>query len=368
MKYCKTCIMPDTKPGVYLDHQGNCNACRNTKIKNKINWKKRKEELKIIVEEIKKNNKDSYYDCIVPISSGGKDSWFQAYIMSKVYKCKVLCVNMVAHLPTTEGINNINALIKDLPIDIIKITLKPSVHSRLRRNAFIRLGEPNWAEHCMVFAGVYNAAKIYNVPLIVWGEDISFEFGGLSKKQTSDASNLLYKNDLIKDKKVYDLIDKSVDKGDLFFYKFPKKSEIKKSKIKSIYLGYFYNWNGDSNYHFVKKRGFMAEKIKRNGHYVDYDNIDEKLVEINGWMKYLKFGFWYATDELCVEIYNKRLTRSKAAKILKDLNGEFPTNFLDDWLLFHKISKDEFYNIVNKYINRKIFDKDKNWWKLKYMP
>ena len=28
-----------------------------------------------------------------------------------------------------------------------------------------------------------------------------------------------------------------------------------------------------------------------SGNYLDYDNIDEKLCEINIWLKYLKFGF-----------------------------------------------------------------------------
>ena len=35
MKYCKSCVMPNTKPGVYFDEEGNCNACRNMKIKKK---------------------------------------------------------------------------------------------------------------------------------------------------------------------------------------------------------------------------------------------------------------------------------------------------------------------------------------------
>jgi translation initiation factor 1 (eIF-1/SUI1) len=38
----------------------------------------------------------------------------------------------------------------------------------------------------------------------------------------------------------------------------------------------------------LKKKGFKAEKKIRNGHFVNYDNIDEKLHEVNEWMKYLK--------------------------------------------------------------------------------
>ena len=64
---------------------------------------------------------------------------------------------------------------------------------------------------------------------------------------------------------------------------------------------------------------------------VDYDNIDEKLCDINGWMKYLKFGFWYPTDELCYEIYNKRMKRKDAAKLIRELTEEFPSEFFSDF-------------------------------------
>ena len=38
------------------------------------------------------------------------------------------------------------------------------------------------------------------MPLVVWGEDVAFEFGGTSTEQRSDATNLLGDNDLIKEK------------------------------------------------------------------------------------------------------------------------------------------------------------------------
>ena len=364
MIYCKSCLLPNTKPGVKFT-EGICSACINNKIKSKINWSERNKKLRKIIKKIKKENPNSSYDCIVPISSGGKDSWFQAYTMSKIFKCKVLCVNLAAHLPTKEGISNLNAMIKDLNLDVIKLTLKPSVHSELRSECFKKIGEPNWAEHCMVFAGVFNAAKIFNVPLIVWGEDISFEFGGFGTKQTPDASNLLYKNDLLKSKKIEDFINKNVSKDDMYFYKLPSKKEIKQSKIKSVYLGYYLNWDGTNNYKFVKKRGFKSESFIRNGHMLDFDNIDEKLCEVNGWMKYLKFGFGYATDELCYEIYNNRLKREDAIAKLKKLTLNYFPSYLDDFLRFHKISENEFYEIALKFLNKKIFKQKDNWWELK---
>lgn len=366
MKYCKSCVMPNTKPGVYFDEEGNCNACRNMKIKGKINWSDREEQLRILISKIKKNKKNKNdYDCLVPISNGGKDSWFQAHTLSKKFNCKVLCVNLSAHLPTKEGISNINHMIEDLNIDIIKITVKPSVHANLRLKAFKKLGEPNWTEHCLVFAGVFNMAKLYNVPLVVWGEDVAFEFGGTSTEQRSDATNLLGDNDLIKGKKISELKGKDISNKDLFFYEFPNNSDLKKNDIRSIYLSYFVNWDGESNFKFVKKRGFNPLKKPRKGHLVTYDNIDEKLCEINGWFKYLKFGFWFPTDEICNEIWNKRLTRKKGIEYLKKLNDDFPIDHFEDFLNFHNISEEEFFKVAYKFVNKKIFIKHNNFFKLK---
>ena len=45
MEYCKKCVMPDTKPGVFLNDEGLCNACRTQKSKRTIDWEQRQEWL-----------------------------------------------------------------------------------------------------------------------------------------------------------------------------------------------------------------------------------------------------------------------------------------------------------------------------------
>ena len=73
MNYCKSCMMPDTKPDLSFDENGICNACNNFKNRDSINWDERQAEFLEIIEEYKSN---SNWDCIVPVS-GGKDSTFQ---------------------------------------------------------------------------------------------------------------------------------------------------------------------------------------------------------------------------------------------------------------------------------------------------
>ncbi len=81
IKYCRTCVIPNTRPDISFDKWGVCSACNNHfATKKKINWKKRLKSLKIILHKHKKNSKLNNYDCIIPVS-GGKDSIYQTFVI-----------------------------------------------------------------------------------------------------------------------------------------------------------------------------------------------------------------------------------------------------------------------------------------------
>lgn len=356
--------MPNTKPGVWLDENGHCNACRAKKVKAEIDWDARFKELEKIVDEIKRKN-HPFYDCIVPVS-GGKDSWYQAAMLAEHFGLKVLCVTLAAHMPTTEGINNLNNMIKDLNVDHMKITIKPSTFRKIRQKCFLQQGEPNWAEHSAMFSSVVNTALIYEVPLIVWGEDIAFEFGGLQRSESKPSALAIDKSDLIKNKTIIDWLDEDISERDVFFYKYPEYEKLETAGVQSIYLGHFVKWYGRKNYEFVKERGFSARSAgPLPGNYLDYDNIDEKLCEINIWFKYLKFGFWRATDQLCYDLWNDRLSREEAIKIVNTLQDEKPFNDLEDFLNFHMITRKQFDETVEKFRNLDLWHKLDGEWQLK---
>ncbi|MFK7872452.1 MAG: N-acetyl sugar amidotransferase [Oligoflexales bacterium] len=365
MKYCNRCVMPDTKPGVSFDERGLCNACRSQEQKKHIDWDARAKELDLIVEDIKKK-KHPFYDCVIPVS-GGKNSWYQALVMAKRYDLKCLCVCLGAHLPTTEGIHNLNTMIEDLGVDLIKITLKPSVYRNIRKKCFVQQGEPNWGEHCSMFSSVVNTALIYEVPLIVWGEDIAFEYGGIQNTSSKPSALDIDKNDLIKQKTVHDWLDDDIHPRDVFFYEYPDYDRLKEAGIHSIYLGHYEFWDGRKQYEIVKERGFHPRaEGPLPGNYIDYDNIDEKLCEINIWLKYIKFGFWRATDQTCYDIWTERLTRDEAVDIVNEIQGEFPSEYYQDFLRFHNITDKEFWEVVEKFRNKDIWEKKDGKWSLRY--
>lgn len=364
MKYCTNCVMPNTKPGVWLDERGFCNACRTKEVKAKIDWDQRFKDLELIVEDIKKAN-HPFYDCIVAVS-GGKDSWYQAAILAEHFGLKVLCVTLGAHLPTTEGIENLNNMINDLNVDHMKITIKPSTFRKIRKKCFLRQGEPNWAEHSAMFSSVVNTALVYEVPLVVWGEDIAFEFGGLQHGDSKPSALGIDKNDLLKEKTILDWLDDDISERDVFFYKYPDYRKLKDAGVQSIYLGHFVKWYGRKNYDFVKERGFTGRRAgPLPGNYLNYDNIDEKLCEINIWLKYMKFGFWRATDQTCYDIWNDQLSREEAVKIVNGLQDQLPLNDFEDFLEFHDLSEAEFWKTAESFRNLDIWKKCGEKWVLK---
>jgi hypothetical protein len=214
---------------------------------------------------------------------------------------------------------------------------------------------------------VTNVALIYDVPLVVWGEDIAFEFGGRNEALSKPSALAINKNDLIKEKTVVDWLDDDISESEIFFYKYPDYDRLKSAGIKSIYLGHYFKWDGRSNYNLAKERGFQERQSGcLSGNYIDYDNIDEKLCEINIWFKYLKFGFWRPTDQACYDVWNDRLSREEASAIVNRLSGEFPCEYFNDFLRFHNVSEDEFWDVVNKFRNMDIWVEENGLWLLRY--
>ena len=52
MRYCKNCILPDSRPGLVIESDGICNACKNSILKNdEINWRNREQSFNKLVKK-----------------------------------------------------------------------------------------------------------------------------------------------------------------------------------------------------------------------------------------------------------------------------------------------------------------------------
>ena len=89
VKWCKKCVMSNQRPRIIFDKDGICSGCHNAEYKKTVDWSKREDELKKLLD--KHRSKNNNWDVIVP-SSGGKDSGYVAHKLKYEYGMNPLTV------------------------------------------------------------------------------------------------------------------------------------------------------------------------------------------------------------------------------------------------------------------------------------
>lgn len=367
MRRCKRCVMPDTKPGVVLDEEGVCQACRHVEKKKQIDWDARLEELRKLCDKYR-GSKGDYYDCMIPVS-GGKDSHFQIYMLKEVMKMNPLLINVDNFSWTETGRQNYYNMSEAFGCDILSLSLNRKVARKMVRKAFEKLGSPTWIWDRAVYVFPIRMAINMNIPLVVYGENVSIEYGGVLKKETYSAKDQI-NNDVVKPVDLEEWLDEDITMKDLYTCVYPVKEEIEAAKLEPIYLSYFVPWDGYANYQLAKKYGFKSlddtGEWKREGYIEDYDQIDAIGYLVHPWLKYPKFGIGRATEVAGYWIRGGRIPRDEALKLAEEHDHKLDSKALRDFLDFTGYSEKEFWEITESFINEDIWEKvGDHEWKLK---
>jgi len=359
MKYCSNCFLPSTKPQLTFNEKGICSACLNYWNRPNIDWKKRKDTFLEIIHEIKKNNHSNNWDCVVPVS-GGKDSTYQALKLREL-GLNPLCVTATTCDLSELGRKNIENL-KQLGFDYIEFSTNPLVRKKLNRIGLEMIGDISWPEHISINTIPITIALKYDINLIIWGENSQNEYGGLDNaaKARELTWEWLMQFAGFVGLRISDIEGMyGLEKKDLIPYYYPSMEEIKKAKIQSLFLGYFFPWSGYENYEYVMKHGFTTYDKWVEGSYENYENLDNFQTGIHDYFKFLKFGWSRATDILSMAIRRKQISRAQAFEIIKERDGKYPSSYLGKSLkqiLSHiDMSIEEFDTICDKFTNKEIF-------------
>ena len=345
MKYCQKCVMPDTKPGVVLDEEGVCQACRNYEKRKSINWQEKFEQLKELANKYRRD--DGYYDCIVT-SSGGKDSHFAAYIMKRLLNMNPLVVSVVDPFTKTKaGMHNFQNILDAFGCDNISLHMNPDLVRKIVRIALEELGSPTWPVDRAIYAFPIQMAIKMNIKLVTYGENVSYEYGGVQQEETYSAKDQIY-NDVAKNIGFKFWYERGIKKEEINSLIYPAAGEIEEAQIEPIYLSYFISWDGFENYQLAKKYGFrdLAHEWKREGYIEDYDQIDTMAYLVHPWLKYPKFGFTHTTDVCCYWIRGGKITREEAIELVRQHDHKLDQRALDDFLQFTGYTDEEFWEIV----------------------
>lgn len=360
LRYCVRCVMPHTKPDLYIDDEGVCNACRSIEKRKEIDWSQRKTEFLDVLSKHGRNG--SNWDCIVPVS-GGKDSTYQVIRMLQL-GLNPLCVTSHTCDLSDIGRANIENL-KRLGVDHFEFSPNPIVRAKLNRIGLTEVGDISWPEHVGIFTIPVRAAVQFNVPLIVWGENSQNEYGGpaaaaennvLTRRWLEEFGGLL-------GMRVSDLSETyGIEPRHLLPYQYPSDEELQRVGVTGLFLGYYLPWDGLSNALIAQANGFVTYDQPVEGSMVNYENLDNCQTGIHDYFKFLKFGFSRTTDIACLHVRRDRITRQDALEVVRARDGKFPWSYLgkplEEILAPLDMSVDEFIKVCDRFTNKKIFKRD----------
>ena len=359
MRYCKQCVLPDTRPGIFLDDDGVCSACHGHRDKEtKIDWAARAQAFETLVAETK--TQSTSYDCIVPVS-GGKDSWYQV-IRAKEHGLSVLAVTWRTPARTEIGQRNLDRMIEKLGVDHIDYTISPDVERRFMKATFEERGTTGLPMHMALFAIPIRLAVQFRIPLILWGENPQLEYGGNELERLSntlDADWLSKHGCLESTDASYWLGKEGLSEADLHAYRLPESPDF---KVRSVFLGAFYKWNSYDNTRIAQDHGFVYEQgAERTGTW-DFADIDCEFISLHHFLKWYKFGFTRAFDTLSVQIRYGMITRDQAVAEIRRRGLDAPKADIAAFCAFQGKPEDWFWAVCDTFRNPDVWVRREGRW------
>lgn len=353
--FCRKCVISNQRPNSAVEYkhtaeskksviafndEGICDACLNAERKHEvIDWERRRAELTVLCDKYRSRN--GSYDCLVP-GSGGKDSFYQSWMLKYEFGMNPLTCTWAPHIYTDWGWRNFNRWIH-AGFDNYLLTPNGRVKRLMTRLAVENLFHPfqPFIIGQKGFAPGF-AAKM-NIPLIFYGENEA-EYGNPIADNESAKRDYDYFS-MASDDETYlggvsvaDLIERfGVRKADLAAYMPSDPRELEEKGVEVHYLGYYLKWHPQAAYYFaVENGGFEASPERTPGTYSKYNSIDDKIDDLHYYTTHVKFGIGRTSYDAAQEIRSGDIEREEGVALVRRYDGEFPDRFANE--LFEYLS------------------------------
>lgn len=352
--------MPETRPRITFNKYGICNACVWTEEKNAtIDWKKRWEKLEHYCKKFRSTGGN--FDIIVPVS-GGKDSCYVAYKLKHELGMHPLAISIVPPLTFDIGDKNLDNFIAH-GYDCIKIYPHPHITKKISKRAFIELGQPLMSWIVNVQVAIFKTAIKFKIPFVMFGEEGETEYGGTSKLKHSPLYDI--KDSIriyVSNNNTRKYLDEFSEK-ELYWWLYPSQEEFKTAQLAVAHWSYFEKWDPYEHYLFSKEKFDLKEKETPSvGTYTNFAQTDTCLFDLHCYLMYLKFGFGRCTADASIDIRRGALNRDQAIELVKQFDNAYPEPYIDHYLNFFEMNKEEFNTILDRHANKKLFNKINGRW------
>ena len=337
--------MPDSRPGIRFNDEGICSACQSYERRKNIDWDARWKELEAICDKYRGMNGDGY-DCAIAVS-GGKDSHYQVHLMKNVMHMNPILFSVEDNFPMTEaGKHNLRNISEEFGCNIVSLKPNRQAQKKLMRYMFEKYGKPTWYLDRLIYTYPLLMAAKFNTPLLVYGENVSYEYGGSDYKETYSAKEQL-NNGVATGIDEEELIrNAGVTAQDLVMTRAPKQEDM--DKLDPIYISYFAKWNSFANYEIATKHGFrdLTHEWDRKHHVENFDQIDSRAYLVHSWLKYPKFGHASATDYAARMVRYGMISRERAVELVNERDGKLDPLSVRDFCEFCGYTESEFWKII----------------------
>lgn len=348
--------MPSTRPGITFNEEGVCAACQSYERRKEVDYTKRWQELEVLCDKYRGSNGPNGYDCMIAVS-GGKDSHFQVYTFKEKLGMNPLLVSVEDNFPMTKaGVHNLKNISEAFGCDLISIKPNIKVQKIITKFAFEEYGRPTYLIDRYIYTYPLHMSLKFNTPLLVYGENVSYEYGGTDAIETYSAKEQI-NNGVACGIPFDEILSTGVKEKELNFFSVPRSSEIE--TLEPIYLSYFVEWNSFKNYEIAKKNGFhdLTHEWERTNHVEQFDQIESPGFLVGGWLKYPKFGHARATDYAAMMVRYGMINRDKAIDLVKLHDHDLDPRTVREFCRFAGYTEKEFWAVVEKFYNQEIFEK-----------
>lgn len=345
LKYCLRCCMPETNEGNEFDDMGICKACRSSEQKMRIDWTKREQALREILDDAKAKSGDNY-DCIVPIS-GGKDSAFQLHVLVKVYGMTPLAVTFSHNWFTEAGKYNLANILEKLNVDHMMYTPARGLVNKLARRSLPMIGDACWHCHAGVWSYPFHVAAKFKIPLMIYGESVAETSG----RATYFDVDIPEKKEFVKyglresiKVPAEQMVGDGITRKELNLFFPPTATELDAAGVYGIFLGDYLFWDLERQTEFlIKEYGWKEDKVE--GSYKWYKSVECRMAGVHDYAKYVKRGFGRGTDFASQDVRAGLMTREEGFDIAAKVDAERPPT-LDYYLDITGYSDQEFHDVL----------------------
>jgi len=365
VRFCRRCTISNQRPRITFDSEGICSACRFQEYKrHMIDWQQRDQELQQLCDRHRKS--DGSHDVIVPCS-GGKDGGFVAHQLKYRYGMNPLCVTWAPLRSTEIGRQNLDAFIA-AGFDHILGTPNPRVTRKLTELSFRHLGDPFQPFIYGQTNFPLQIAVNHGISMIMYGENGEVEYGGDMKNAFSPTREIADHNKHYFSRMPPEYwAEHGISFADLKAFMQPDFGAIKANQTEIHFFSYYKYWDPQENYYYCKEHtGFTPNPQRSEGTYSKYASLDDRFDGYHYYLGFIKFGIGRATSDTAHEIRDGKIDRDEGIALVRRYDGEFPERYLDEFLEYCQISRDEFDAVIDSWRSDHIWLQASDGWELRH--